>query len=174
MIEALISSKTRIKLLLKLFLNPENSAHLRGLAEEFNESTNAIRMELNRFEQADMLTSEKQGNRKIFRANKSHPLFSDVHNIILKMVGIDHIINFIIGKLGELKQVYLTGDLANGINSDIIDIIIVGKVNKTYLVELVEKAEQKINRRIRYLTFLPGEFKIPEDTKKKYVLIWNG
>ena len=52
MIETLISSKTRIKLLLKFFLNSNTTAYLRGLEEEFGESTNSIRLELNRFEKA--------------------------------------------------------------------------------------------------------------------------
>jgi hypothetical protein len=55
-----------MKLLLKFFLNPDNSAHLRGLESEFGESSNAIRLELNRLEGADMLHSELRGNRKLF------------------------------------------------------------------------------------------------------------
>jgi len=62
MIEALISSKTRIKLLLKFFLNSNATSYLRGLESEFGESTNSIRIELNRFEEAGMLTSYNQGN----------------------------------------------------------------------------------------------------------------
>ena len=50
MIETLISSKTRVKLLLKFFLNSRNTAYLRNLEEEFEESTNGIRVELNKFE----------------------------------------------------------------------------------------------------------------------------
>ena len=41
MIDSLISSKTRIKLLMKFFLNPGVTSYLRGLADEFGESTNA-------------------------------------------------------------------------------------------------------------------------------------
>ena len=55
MIETLISSKTRIKLLLKFFLNSNTTAYLRSLESEFGESTNAIRIELNRLEEAGML-----------------------------------------------------------------------------------------------------------------------
>ena len=51
MLESLITSKTRIKLLLKFFLNSSTKAYLRGLEAEFGESTKAIRLELNRFEQ---------------------------------------------------------------------------------------------------------------------------
>jgi hypothetical protein len=47
MLQALITSRTRIKLLLKFFLNSSNTSYLRDLAAEFGESTNAIRLELN-------------------------------------------------------------------------------------------------------------------------------
>ena len=58
MLDSLITSKTRIKLLLKFFLNSSMKAYLRGLAEEFGESTNAIRLELNHLEEAGLLKSE--------------------------------------------------------------------------------------------------------------------
>ena len=86
MIETLISSKTRIKLLLKFFLNSKNKAYLRNLAQEFGESTNAIRLELNRLEKAGMLTSNMEGNKKIFQTNIQHPLFQEIHSIVLKYV----------------------------------------------------------------------------------------
>ncbi|MFZ4634996.1 MAG: ArsR family transcriptional regulator, partial [Saprospiraceae bacterium] len=57
MIDALISSKTRIKLLLKFFLNSNTTAYLRNLESEFGDSTNAISIELNRREEAGLLLS---------------------------------------------------------------------------------------------------------------------
>jgi predicted transcriptional regulator len=72
MIETLISSKTRIKLLLKFFLNSETTSYLRHLESEFGESTNAIRLELNKLEEAGMLNSQFEGNKKIYQANKQH------------------------------------------------------------------------------------------------------
>src|SRR3546814_17919094 len=88
MLEALISSKTRIKLLLRLFLNPENTAYLRGLADEFGESTNSVRVELNRFEKAEMVTSSSSGNKKIYRANPSQPLYGELPSILITYIGI--------------------------------------------------------------------------------------
>ena len=96
MIETLISSKTRIKLLLKFFLNSNTKAYLRSLQSEFGESTNAIRLELNRLEGAGMLRSEMNGNKKVFQANIKHPLFDEVHNIMLKHIGLDRIIENVI------------------------------------------------------------------------------
>ena len=107
MIEALISSKTRVKLLLKFFLNSNTKAYLRGLETEFGESTNAIRVEINRFELAGMLKSELVGNKKIFQANIKHPLFQELHNILLKHVGLDTVIENVIERLGEVDKVFL-------------------------------------------------------------------
>ncbi len=50
-------------------------AYLRSLENEFGESSNAIRIELNRFEEAGMLVSFTEGNKKLFKANTEHPLF---------------------------------------------------------------------------------------------------
>ena len=153
MIETLISSKTRIKLLLKFFLNSNTTSYLRHLESEFGDSSNSIRLELNRFEKAGMLSSALEGNKKIFRANTQHPLFDEVNSIVMKYVGLDRIIEYVVKKLGKVEQVYLTGGFAKGINSTIIDLVFIGDVNKVFLIELIEKVEPKINRKIRYLVY---------------------
>ncbi len=158
MIEALISSKTRVKLLLKFFLNSNTKAYLRGLESEFGESTNAIRVEINRFEQAGMLKSENIGNKKMFQANTTHPLFQEIHNILLKHVGLDHVIENVIERLGMVERVFLIGDFSKGSDSNIIDLIFVGDIDKSYLINLIEKTEKLVSRKIRYVIYQDSEF----------------
>lgn len=158
MIEALISSKTRVKLLLKFFLNSNTKAYLRGLETEFGESTNAIRVEINRFENAGMLKSELVGNKKIFQANTTHPLFQELHNILLKHVGLDRVIENVIERLGEVNKVFLIGEFSKGSDSDIIDLIFVGNIDKSYLINLIEKTEKLVKRKIRYVIYSDLEF----------------
>lgn len=153
MIEALISSKTRVKLLLKFFLNSKARGYLRNLESEFGDSTNAIRLELNKFEDAGLLSSEHKGNKKFFRANTQHPLFQDIHHIVMKHVGLDQIVENVVKRLGEVEQVHLVGAFSRGLDSSIIDLIFVGEVDTVYLVKLIEKAEKLIDRKIRYLTY---------------------
>ncbi|MES2619178.1 MAG: ArsR family transcriptional regulator [Bacteroidota bacterium] len=150
MIETLISSKTRIKLLLKFFLNSETTSYLRNLETEFGESTNAIRLELNKFEKAGMLQTEFEGNKKLFKANTSHPLFKDLNNIVFKYVGLDWIVDHLVEKLGDLESVYLIGSFSKGLDSDTVELIFVGKVDEKFLKELCSKFGRKINRKIVY------------------------
>lgn len=173
MLEALISSKTRIKILLKFFLNPESASYLRSLEAEFGESTNAIRLELNRFEKTGMLSSDTKGNRKIFKARTDHPLFDSIRKIVMSHTGIDRIINNVIERLGDVDRVFLTGKLAQGLNSPIIDLVFVGNPDRTYLLNLIEKAEKLINRKVKYLVYSPSEAEEMEFDPKEYLLIWD-
>ncbi len=176
MLEALITSKTRIKLLLKFFLNSSNTAYLRGLEPEFGESTNAIRVELNRFEEADLLLSKIKGNKKYYQANTSHPLFPEIHKLLLKHIGLDKIIEKVITKLGRLSEVYLVGDLAKGKNSKVIDLWFVGEdLDKNYLMNLAEKAEGLINRKIRFLILDNNELHefLTNKSKSELLLVWK-
>ncbi len=176
MIEALISSKTRIKLLLKFFLNSSTTAYLRSLESEFGDSTNAIRIELNRMEEAGMLTSFLDGNKKMFRANTGHPLFKEIHSILRKTIGLDHVIETIIERLGDVERVYLVGEFAKGLDSQIIDLVFVGDIDKSYLVNLVEKAEAAVKRKIRYLIYSQLEFEasyLNGEPDEVALMIWS-
>ena len=149
MLNSLITSQTRIKLLMKFFLNSNTRAHLRGLESEFGESSNAIRVELNRFEKAGLLNSLREGNKKIFQANCRHPLYNDIHSIILKETGIDRVIEKVIHRLGDLDCVYLTGDFARGKDSQVIELILVGTgIDREYLARKIVQAEALVNRKV--------------------------
>ena len=157
MLDALIQSKTRLKLLLRFFLNPDSEAYLRGLSQEFGESTNAVRVELNRFEEAGLIVPHKEGNKKVFQVNADHPMYSDLQRIAFKHFGLDQIVEEVIEKLGNVQSVYLTGDLARGLDANWIDIILIGDIDAIYLARLVEKAERLIKRKIRTLVYSQSE-----------------
>jgi hypothetical protein len=158
MINALITSETRIKLLRKFFLNSSTKAHLRGLESEFGESSNAIRLELNRFEEAGLLNSLRDGNKKVFQANRNHPLFEDIHNIIMKEAGIDRVIEKVVHRIGQLVYVYLTGDFARGKDSGVIELILVGAdIDREYLARKVIQAEDLVGRKVSYIVLEPDE-----------------
>jgi DNA-binding transcriptional ArsR family regulator len=160
MIDSLVTSQTRIKLLKKFFLNSSTKAHLRGLESEFGESSNAIRVELNRFEDAGLLHSLRDGNKKIYQANLKHPLYKDIHSIIMKETGIDRVIEKVIHRLGNLLCVYLTGDFAQGKDSQVIELILVGAdIDREYLARKIVQAEDMVGRKVSYIVLEPDEAK---------------
>lgn len=175
MIETLISSKTRVKLLLKFFLNSSTTAYLRGLEEEFGESTNSIRLELNRFEHAGFLESYSESNKKVFKVNAKHPLFKDINSIVLKLVGLDHVIDYILKHMGDLKKVYLVGNLSKGKDSNVIDLVLVGDINEVFLKELIIKAEKKIHKNINYIHYKESDFKLKNIVEPGFspLLLWR-
>lgn len=147
MLDSLITSKTRIKLLLKFFLNSSMKAYLRGLAEEFGESTNAIRLELNHLEKAGLLQSELEGNKKVYQANSSHPLFNDIRHLVFKHSGITQIIDEVVLRVGDIRKVWLRGDFAVGKDSRLIGLVVTGQsIDLDYFNTLAKKAEELIRR----------------------------
>ena len=149
MIETLITSKTRIRILVKFFINAANNGHLRGLAEEMNESTNAIRKELNNLSEAGYLEKKAAQNRVSYKANIKHPLFKTLQQIVYKHLGLDAIIDMILERMGKVHQIVVLGDYANGIDSGVIEVLIVGKqLNADYIDLLALKIEDEIKRKI--------------------------
>ena len=173
MIESLITSKTRIKLLFKFFINSETKSYLRSLESEFGESTNSIRIELNRFEKAGLLCSSTEGNKMMFFANTAHPFYSDINNGLKKVIGIDRIIEHISDENGKLQAVYITGDLAVGKDSQIIDLALVGEnVERMYIQSLVEKAKEFVSREIKFILLTSDEM-IRTFCNQPVLLIWK-
>ena len=174
MLDLLVSGKTRLKVLTKFFLAPEVYGHLRGLAEEFGESTNAIRLELNRFEQGGLLISGMEQNRKVFRANRNHLLFSDITSILRKHMGVDSLVEQLISRLGNVTSAYLLGDLALGRDADHLDLVLVGEgINLDYLDRLTVKAEKLISRRIKCTVLNQNEEESQINGRRDVWKIWG-
>ena len=171
----LIASKTRIKLLTRFFFNPKTRSYLRELAKEFNVSTNAVRQELNQLTKTRLLKSEKSGRQVHYMANTEHPLFPELKSMVSKVMGIDQVIDSIVTRLGDLEWAYLIDDYAEGKDTGIIDLLLVGNIDQYHLNDLSRKTELYINRKIRTLVLSRDEYKEFEPKLKTcpHILIWE-
>jgi DNA-binding transcriptional ArsR family regulator len=158
MLEGVISSKTKINILIKLFLNPAMKAYLRELASEFDVSTNSVRTELNNLTANKILVAERDGRNVYYSANIKHPLFPELSSMVRKITGIDELAKSVIERLGNLESAYLVGDYASGVDSGIIDIILLGDINREKLDDVITKTEKYIRRKIRPLVLSKEEF----------------
>ena len=149
MLDSLITSKTRIRLLVKFFINVANTGYLRGLAIEMNDNTNAIRKELNNLCKAGYIVRDASESKVMYRANTAHPLFASLQQLIRKHIGIDNIIAQILERMGEVTRMFVFGDYAQGIDSNNIEIVIEGpNLNESYIQKLVPKIENEIHRKV--------------------------
>ena len=165
----LITSKTRLKLLLRFFLNQNLSGYLQGLSKELDENTNSIRVELNRLEEAGLLASELDGRRKLYRVNPSHPLTSDLTSIVRKVSGIDALVDRIAGRLPGLEQVWVCGDLAQGLQSEHIECILVGEaLDREYIEQLCNRVEELTEKTVQAIVSM----ELPKEQMGQCLLVW--
>jgi hypothetical protein len=158
MLQDLITSKTRIKLLVRFFLNSSSTAYLRELATEFGVSTNGIREELKQMVDSKIMKCHKNGRHILYQANEDHTLFPELRVMVQKSLGMNEIVESVLTRLGDLEEAYLIDDYAVGRDSGIIDLLLVGKVNEYHLHDLSKKTERYIGRKIRSLVFTRQEF----------------
>ena len=151
MLDGLITSKMRVQILMRLFLNANSRAYLRELSKEFDASPGHVRSELQQLAQAGLLESEREGRQVYYRAARQHPLFPDLQSMVRKALGMDRILDSIIERLGRLESAYLVGDYAAGRDTGIVDLVLVGDIDRRNLDDLVAKTERYIDRRIRTL-----------------------
>lgn len=175
MLDGLITSKTRVKLLMRFFLNPDATSYLRELAAQFDSSTNGIREELMQMVQSKLLTSRKERRQIIYQANTSHPLFRELQSMVQKSLGMDRILESVIERLGDLEEAYLIDDYAEGRDTGIVDLLLIGNVNEYHLNDLSKKTERYIDRKIRSLVLTRKEFEqmSPKLMNRPNLLIWK-
>lgn len=147
-------------MLSRILLNPTSQVYLRQLEKELNVSSNTVRLELNKLTEIKLIEEVRSEEIKVkkYKANLLHPLYNSLRFIIFQYLGIDHLIEDIFYKLGNLKEVYLTGDFAEGKDSLFIDLVVVGEIDRIYYARLIEKAELLLNKKIRTGFYLPSSF----------------
>ena len=151
MLDYLITSKTRLRLLIKFFLNIANQGYLNGLANEFGESTNSVRKELNNLSSAGYLDKYNDNNKVVYKANTTHPLFKIIQKIVKKHLGIEDILETVLKRIGYVQKIMILGDYAEGIDSGHIEILVVGdKINEDYIKEITPRIEKKIKRKVSF------------------------
>ena len=158
LLSGLITSKKRIRIIMRLFANPSCHSYLRELADEFGASPSHIKEELDQLSSSNLLVSKKNGRQVVFSANTKHPIFRELHSMVNKALGMDEIVESIIKRLGNLQQALLIDDYAEGKDTGIIDLVLIGDIDKANLMDLTTKTERYIERNIRTLTMTQEEY----------------
>ena len=152
MLNKLITSKTRLRLLIKFFINQANRGYLNGLASEFNESTNSIRKELNHLSEAGYLEKYKDNNKVAYKANVKHPMFEILQKVVFKHLGLEDIVEHVLAQMGNVEKIHLIGDYSKGLDTGLIEVLLIGnKLNTDYINNLENKIGNLIERKVQFI-----------------------
>jgi hypothetical protein len=142
--------------LLKLFTHPDAQGHLRGLAEEFGDSTNSVRIELKKLQKAGLIMSFADGQKVIYRPNSKNPFYRELTKLVSKYLGFDQLVDRILNQLGNLQAAYVIGDYANGLDTGTIEVVLIGDVDKKYALNLADRVKRELGRNIN-LRFIESD-----------------
>lgn len=172
MLEDLIISRVRVKILQLFFLSPRKIFHVRDIVRRIQEEINAVRRELAHLEKAGLLAKEHRANRLFYNLRKDYSLYYDLMELIIKTTGLgrDIIKNRV--KLGKMKYVMISGrfarDLTRADNS--VDLLVVGKIVLPELSQIVRQEETRREKEINYTVMTEEEFDFRKKRRDPFVL----
>lgn len=172
MLEKLITSRTRSKILELFLSNPDMEIHLREVGRRIEENYNSTRRELNNLEDMTILISRKNGNQRYFRINKDNPIYPDLKSIYLKTSGIGNAIRNSLDKIGEIRYCFIYGSYASNTempHSD-LDLFVVGEIDENELIPIINGLEKRLKREINYILYTLDEYQTRKKNKNKFVL----
>jgi len=174
MLTGVISSRTKVQILVKLFLNP-GFARICGVSP--TSSTYPLtRSARNRHPEPPQGARIRAGRpqRSISCEHKPSPVprtflhGAEDHRI-------DELVRSVVDRLGNLEVAYLVGDYARGADNGIIDVVLIGDIDRGQLDDFVAKTEEYIGRKIRTLVITKEEFQRLQGTKgfKPILKLWE-
>ena len=165
--DALFTSQARLEVLKLFFLRSSGRHYMREISSLTDQPVRAIQRELARLEDADLLISSVDGNRKYFTANRQSPVFFELRALMVKTAGIGDQLKKILQEQSDTIQVaFIFGSFARGLEtaaSD-IDIMVIGVITSRELSRLLKPLKEEIDREMNPVTIRVHEFQ--ENVKK--------
>jgi predicted nucleotidyltransferase len=144
-------TKTRQEILAATLLQPERWWYLSELAHFLNATPSSLQRELASLSEAGILELRTDGNRVYYRANGLCPFLPELQGLFVKTVGLVDLLARTLTPLAKMIDVaFVFGSFAESrelVTSD-IDLLIVGKTGLTQIAQVLQEAENKMNRPI--------------------------
>jgi predicted nucleotidyltransferase len=166
----MLSSRTRAEFFRLLFGIDSNAYHLREIERRSGLAIATIGQEANKLEKLGLIRKRKDGNRTYYQANREHPLYKAIHDLVLKTSGLADILRQSLSSAG-IKIAFVFGSIATGEEgpeSD-IDLFIIGDIGLRSLSKLLTKPSRIIGREINPYVMTADEFKKRKIEKEHFV-----
>ncbi len=160
MIDKIIPSKTRRKILELLFHHPDQSFYLRKVVREVGEEVNAVKRELDILTEAKVLNKEKRLNKVFFTLNKNWRHYEDFLRIFAKSNLLSTLFYENLSRMGKIKYASLSMKFVKRqpIKDDEVYFLVVGVVVVPEIQSIVTQVEKKLNQEINYTVMTEEEF----------------
>lgn len=160
LLEDIVISRVRVKLLNLFLQNPGQIYHVREIVRRTDEEINAVRRELSHMESVGMLSKEQRANRLYYSFRKDYPLYYDILSIVMKSTNLGGAILKNKVKLGKIKFAMFSGRYTRNepYNQDKVDLLVVGQIVLPELAVLVRAEEQLRGHEINYTVMTEEEF----------------
>lgn len=172
-LEDLIISRVRVKMLALFLSHPGAIFHVRDMVRKVGEEINAVRRELAHMEKAGMVSKEARANRLFYTFRKDYPLYFELIELIGKTSGLGWDILKHRPKLGKIKFVMLSGRFLRGLpkrGSNDVDLLVVGTVVLPELAQIVKLEETKRGRELNYTVMTEEEFVFRKRRRDPFVI----
>ncbi len=146
----ILSSRIRAAIFRLLFGFDAKEIYMRDLERRSGFSIGAIQAELKKLLRLELLKKRKDGNRIYFQANKNHPLYSDLRNLVFKTNCLIDIIKDALIDSDAIKYAFIFGSFARNeetASSD-IDLMVIGDLTLRHLTGMLAGLSDKLNREI--------------------------
>ena len=153
-------SKVRQSVLGLLFGNSHVVLHLREIARLTGFSAPTVRLELDSLTAAGILTDERQGNQRLFRANQNCPVFEELQGIARKTFGLADRIRTALEGIEGIEIAFIFGSVASGeerAESD-VDVFVIGECSYHEVVLALYEVGKYLRREINPQHYTAEEF----------------
>lgn len=174
MLEDLIISRVRVKMLTLFLSHPGTIFHVRDIVRKVSEEINAVRRELSHMEKAGMVTKEQRANRLFYVMRRDYPLYFELLELIGKTSGLGWDIIKQKAKLGKIKFAFISGRFLRGLpkrSGTDVDLLVVGTVVLPELAQLVKSEEVRRGKEINYTIMTEEEFTFRKSRRDPFILL---
>jgi predicted nucleotidyltransferase len=166
-------SKVQQRVLALIFGHPERSFYTSEIVRNVHSGTGAVERELSRLKSSGLVSVERIGNQKHYRANPDSPIFAELKSLVRKTVALAEPLRESLEPLSDgIDAAFVYGSVAKGTDtarSD-IDLMVIGNdLDYTGLYSALQDAEIKLSRKVNPTFLSPTDWKRKAAEKGSFV-----
>ncbi len=161
MLAALLGSRARAAILARLLLAPDREEHLRELARATGFAPRTVQVEVDRLVAAGIVHERRSGNRRYLSAEKGHPLYSGLCQLLQESYGLEAALKEAVRDVPAIEEAFMFGSAGRGerrAGSD-VDVLLVGSIGTRQSLTLLRPLATRFGVEISPVVYSPKEFR---------------